>query len=398
MSGSPQDRAALAFARRLDLQKRLLDESRWRINRVRKTVGYDRLPEDELPALVLSAIGHGFYRALVNRMTTERNLTHEWWVAKRREYAGAGKDRSADLQIILDEFPDFGSYYPSEPLTDEEVLDAAKQEFRDSIAAGGTDYHQLEMQKDERTANVGNGVEMLSRSEERGYFQKVPITDDKVVILDTDEGNIDFVDPTAQDKVENVLFYRMLEDDQHPFGPLITKVAQIAIREYGQSGLFWIVERMFLPTRYHDVLRTMGGTEQELGKKEFERVKKTMSRKLPEITARMRELLVNDPEMQQLRETLWGDGGACKAKAPTTAGDMDATKASERDRFIERTRAKLLTRMQRDDDVKALVPAISALSAEQVAPFLHAFTKVVKDDIYWPQVKKAIQKQFKNAA
>jgi hypothetical protein len=390
-----QERAAYAFAKRIDLRRRVIKESFIRINRVRKTVGRARLPDEILPSYAQSALTHGFYRALIEKFSEAKGFGHEWWVEKRRLNGRHGKDRTADLEIILDCCPDFRDFYA--PLTDGEVVAAAKQEFFDSVAASGTDYHQIESQR--RHRGVNSGVVMLTKN--AGRFEAQPVPDAKIVVLDTDEGRIDFVDPTAHEDVENVVSLRMLQDDADPLGPVITRVAERALREYGQNGLFWLVERLFLPTRFTEVLRALGGDEEELGAVEFERIKRDMVRKLPEVHERMMELLKDDPDIAVLHEMIT-NGTQTGRLQPVPSHRANPPKenpvvAGEKARYVERHIEKLFDRLLADDEEDLALYLLDA-TIDKTVPIIHEFLRIGDDAKLWKQFKCRLVKVQRRAA
>lgn len=387
LSGAPaQESAAVAFANRTDLVRRIIKESQYRTFRVRATVGYDRLPDNELAEYALSALGHGFYRALIEKFSDTRKLTPQWWAEHRRAATGHGKDRTADLSIIVEQFPEFREFYVT--LTDDEVVQAAKVEFYDMIAAVGTDYHQIEAQRKHNGA--GDAIVLSQKSLKHSTTVPAGLPDVQAILLDAESGSVDFMDPTAQDAVENVLALSALNDERDPLGPVVTRVATIALREYGTNGLFWLLERLFLPTRFTEVLRAIGGNEEELGKSEFERIKRDMVRKLPEVHERMMMLLRDDPDMLQLREMVWATAKP-SSPAPTSIGHAVATK--ERERYVERHRAGLLRRLQSDGE-DVLAESLAGFTAAAITPCVHEYVKAINnsDPTAWPTLKAKLHK------
>lgn len=382
-----QEAAANAFANRDDLVRRILKEMRYRTYRVRATIGYDRLPDNELADYALSALGFGFYRALIEKFSAERGLNTDWWTEQRRETAGHGKDRTSDLQIILANFDDFTSFYV--PLTDDEVVAAAKIEMYDMIAAAGTDYHQMEEQ---RKHTKGGELITAPGQHVRGHIQgSLDSPDIAPLVLDLETGDVDFIDPEAQEDVENVIIRSMLTDERDPLGPVITRVAAVAIREYGTNGLFWLLERVFLPTRYSEVLRAVGGNEEELGKTEFERIKRDMVRKLPEVHERMMTILRDDPDMQELRDLLWTK----RAVAAPVDARQHQTVTQERERYIERHRTRLLRRLEWEGE-SGLAESLSGLTAAEITPCVHEYVKAINDTNpdAWPLLKGKLARVF----
>jgi hypothetical protein len=362
LSSLKQQAAAEAFARRKDLIDRVKHESRSRINRVRITVGYPRLPREDVNDFALSALGLGYYRALIRKFSTTNGLSDEWWSLKRREFADHGKDRSADLAIILSTHQEFADFHV--PLTDDEVVKAAKIEFRDMIASAGTDYHQIE----------------ACRKASGRMTHPIAVGDAP------DPATRELTDDTAQDAVENFALHKLMNDDNHPLGPMITRMATIAVREFGRNGLFWLVERMFLPTRYTEVTRALVGSEEEVGLKEFERVKRDMSRKLPEVHSYMVEILRDDEEMEGLLDLMWSDSTST-SRIPSIGSTINVTKpdiSDERERSRERNRTKLIDRLKADDELE-LLDAFSGLPASATIPILADYIKC--RDTAWESFK-----------
>jgi hypothetical protein len=399
-SALAQETAASTFARRRDLLRRIVKESRFRTNRVRQTVGYYRLPDEDVKSYAVSALGYGFYRALIEKFSVEKRLSSDWWTEQRRAHAKNGKDKSADLKIVLDNYPEFASYYVE--LTDNEVVEAAKIEFYDMIAGVGTDYHQQEAQR--KNGTTSGDVVMLSRTE-RGGFGAVSIPDAKAVVLDAEAGDIDFVDPTAQDKVENVVLYELMNDDNDVLGPIITRIASIAFDHFEEAGLFWLVERMFLPTRFTEVLRAIGGNEEELGKTEFERIKKDMSRKLPVISEKMKELLADDPDMDKLRDSLWCKEDDCSGtrtgRLPTTLNVANTPKSdvqTEKQKSVARNAVKLLARLEEEEGESELTLYVGSKTPEELASIIPDYLKAKDDSSLWSAFKRKLAKQMEKAA
>lgn len=296
-----QQEKAAAFALRDDLKKRLLHESKIRVSRVRKTTRHiGGVTKKELDGLATSALAFGFYRALMQRFSDEHDLSPDWWRAQRRVYGRNAKDRTPDHDIIETCCPAFANYYPVSPLTDEEVFAAAKLEFYDLLAAPGTDYHDREAQN----RIIRNHESSLGDLHLQRVAQRAPVDWDVAQDIDRFGRLYQFIDLTAEDRLDDLDLKLYLESEENVLGPAFTHVATLAIQEYGEGGLFWLLEWLFFPKRYSDLLRTIGLSEDELGQKEFERIKRDMVRKLPEIHARMMGLLREDPEMLRLKTLL----------------------------------------------------------------------------------------------
>lgn len=369
-SGAGQrQRIAAEFFCNSDLARRLLDdiEVKRRISTVRKTVGYGQLTNDDLNGLAKSAIALGFYRALVNRFSEEHDITTEWWIEKRRLHARNGKDRTEDLSIITVYYPEFVSYYPAVALTEIEVFAAAKIEFRDSIASPGSDYHQRETESRHWRQGISSDtpvqpVHTLLRTDRRDIASWAP-----------DFWAPDFLDPEAHSRVENIFARRIDEDDSNIFGPIVTRAVQLALREYGPSAMHWLNDLIFFPKKYTDNLRSIGQTEEMLGKAEFERVKRDMIRKLPEMHAHMLEVMRNDPEIQRLRALL-----SDEVQSPTVQKSKPAPSAiaHERSQYQQRMCQKISHALSKEglpeltaDELVELIPDFLAF---QRNPFKHS--------------------------
>jgi hypothetical protein len=371
-----QQEAAAHVVGRSDLLSKLANITSYRTYRVRKTVG-SLLDDDEVKTSLHTALGTGFFRALLVRFCEDHGLTKEWWIAARNKYERHGKDRTHDLEIILKERPDFRDYVVD--LSDAELLDAAKLEYRDSIAAIGTDYHQMESQRQ----NADNYGEVLMLKRPRDLAEMSPVAfhnPTQTILLDATEGEVDFVDPTAQDRVENVLVHRLMDDENNPLGPIVTQVAVLALREYGPGGLFWLVETLFLPKRYTDVLRVMAGTEEELGAKEFDRVRRDMVRKLPDIHTRMLSIIRTDPAFTALVEMIDASRTLpLRAPKAPVSRPLQSVVAQERARFAKRHWPRLKARLSSRPD---LVGYFEALPEPEQMAVLHSFVRV-EDEEQW---------------
>lgn len=395
-----QQSEAAAYAQRPDLTRKIVKQSARRISTVRKIITIDRLPTEELPGLAQSALSFGFYRALLNRFIVERGIREEWWKAQRREHAKTSKDRTNDLAIIKMHYPEFSDYYPEIPLTEDEVIEAALLEFRDMIAGPGTEYHELESQR----AKVRSGVSLWESDGSTRPVATGARRDGGVGVSGDVHGGSqharylsdflqsDLTDMHAQERVENVVEYALIENEDDLLGPAVTRAVEIALRDYGQSGLYWLAELLMFPKKYTEMLRALGGDEQALGLKEFERIKRDMVRKLPDINERMLDLLRRDPEMDALREILHRDVIVPNAKVPDSPHTLAAREvySSERAGYVDRQTAKMYDAVGRDDDVRDLLPWLQETErAEILREFIEA-----TDGFKWEVFKKHLRKRY----
>ena len=380
------------FATRTDLQRSVIALSFNRISRVRRSTSFASLPTDELPGLARSALAFGVYRALIERFSLEQGLSHDWWVEQRRQHSRNGKDRQNDFDIILQAYPEFSSYIPSIPLTDDEVLKAAKVEFRDAIAAPGTSYHEQEVWTRRRRdgTSVSDSTFKVVSHDAKGRIGDYP-------------DHLDIMDPDAHKRVENFFLTQLQEDDRHVLGPAMTRVTAIALSEYGPSGMFWLVEWLYLPKKYTELLRIMGQTEEEMGKQRFEAVKRDMVRKLPQVHARMMELLRNDPDILHLRELMVPLDHVHTTPSPrlpsAAAKEATETYRAERPRFIERKRKALFAAIEADPEVAEHIDVVRAFEqGPEMSALLQEFVRVNGDEARWGKFKQQLVKHLKVAA
>lgn len=285
-----QSQAAERILRRQDLLARLRKETSFRTARVRRVVG-DLLTEREAHELQTSALALGVLRALAMRFALENGLDHEWWVAARRRHGHGGRHRGHDVEILRAEYPAFADFVVE--VSDDEVVANAIIEYRDSIAAPGTDFHYIGNLKRHVLEVAGVGPDEV-------VVNLIPIV--SIDSLDAeDEG---FIDARAQALVTDAELVQLLEDPEHPFGPLVTRVVEVAIQEFGVCGLFWIAERLFSNDGWTQAVRIMAGEATEVGSAEFERIRRDLLRKAPEIQRRMQIVLSSDPEALTLLEAL----------------------------------------------------------------------------------------------
>lgn len=354
-----------------------------RINTVRNVTGIERLPNDAIEKLARSSLAFGFYRALLDRFSAEHGLTEAWWREKRKEHARNGRDRTDDLAVIRVYYPEFDHYYPTAPLTDAEVVDAALPEFRDQIAGRGTDYYEIETQRAKRRRGI--------QETEAWTVVPPPHGTDNGTPSSLGGMEPDIIDPAAQRRVEDVMDYLITEDDSHVLGPAVTRALELAQRHYGPSAMYWLADAILFSKRYTEMLRVMGGTEQEMGLKEFERVKRDMVRKIPVMNERMLEILRTDPEMNALREILHADVIAAAAKIPEPPEARQKREICQRERadYTTRQTIKLLRAVENDPDVEHLVEWLQTIDLTEILP---EFTQAT-DGFKWQVFTKSLLKR-----
>jgi hypothetical protein len=398
MSTSQQGQFITGYVCRPALLKQLRGAVRHRINTVRKVISRAALPDEDIEQYLQSALAFGLYRVLINRFSLLRGLDDAWWIAARRKHGCTGKDRTHDHDIIVAEFPDFGSYVPHIPVPDEEVVRAAAQEFRDLIAGVGTDYHQEEMQR--KQARVGlvplATAGRASAKLDARQFRHGP----RVSPFDPEAVALPIADYDSMDRVENAEFHRLMEDERNIFGPGVTRVMEIAVREYGApAAIFWLTEWLFFPRRYSEVLRIAGLTEEELGAKEFERIKRDMVRKLPEMHARMLSILHTDPELRMLcgfdGERAQRTVGRVEQPAPGSS-EMRAAIEREREHYVARLRSKMFWRIAQDRACSDHLATIEKTEAGKgMTDLLSAFQRTMLDEARWPAFVRDVCKAAK---
>jgi hypothetical protein len=327
---------------RTDLAAKLHRQCRARINRIRKTVGYECLPAEEVNISLETAISLGYFRALINRYSTDNDLDADWWREKRRLHAKTGKDRTNDFNIITTYFPEFESY--DAPVTEREILNAAKQELHDLLASPGTEYHDTHMQ-----------VYKIARFEgDRRTASGLPMVDGGYVRMTDADGNdhiVEVIDPSAQDRVENSFVYSMLDDDRNIFGPGLSRVAALAKKHFGRGGIFWLAEWLFFPGEYAKLMRVIGLDEEALGQTRYEAVKRDLVRKLPQTHEDMMRLLRTDPLMLKLRDLLYGER-FLHTLPPPTPPQVDTAVNAEREAYLSRWRGRMVEYVASDRVLK----------------------------------------------
>jgi hypothetical protein len=403
---SEQQALVATIVARPDLHKRLNSETRARYNRVRKTIGCDPIAPGSHAGVITSALAFGVYRALIQRFSVDEGIADAWWRAKRLQFTRHSRDHGADHDIIATHYPEFAAYVPRTPLTDDEIITAAKQEFRLQIAAAGTDYGDGEAQlrstkawpRPSWPARIRQAAPRKGRSTLPGglcYGREVGSNVGRSAF-------IDFFDEEAQSRVEDALVWERLYDERNVFGLSLSRVAALALRDFGTNGLFWLAEWLFFRGKYTELLRVMGVDAGTLGVKKFEALKRDMVRKLPQIHEHMMAVLRTDPEMLKLKDEVWGDT-ATEKTGETRFGNppVDSTDVSaERARSLLRQRTRFISRVASDPEVahlaKTVAEAVPATGG--IDPLLVEFNRAAQTDLDWRAFKQSLLRRFPKAA
>jgi len=368
-------------AHRAELTTKLSRQCRARVNRIRKTIGYDALPNDDLAISLDTATSLAYFRVLINRFSTEIGLDADWWRDKRRTHSRTAKDRTNDFSIITTYFPHFERYEPPTPVTDREILDAAEKELFDLLAAPGSEYHDTHMQVYRKTEK---------------YADPIPFMPDATAIKNkrterSREYEYSVVDPSAQDRIENVFVFNMLDDDRNIFGPGLGRVAAVAIRTFGRGGLFWLAEWLFFPGRYTDLMRVIGLDEAALGQTKFEAVKRDMIRKLPQVHEDMMASLRNDPVMLKLRDLLYEDDflATLPPASPLVSENKYIQMArEERAAFFIRARNRMLEYVRTDLELRYRMPFVEEDTGELLNHFIVGETRPDRMERFRKELRK----------
>lgn len=372
-------------AGRATLARSLHRRCRARINRVRKTVGYDSLPAEDVTTSLETAISLGYFRANINRFSTDQGLDADWWREQRRIHAKTGKDRRQDFTIIAVNYPEFEEFEPSEPVTAREILDNAETELFDLLASSGTDYHRAHMEFYKVARFDGDT---------RNKLPELSMEGGVIVTHDEDTGeqqHVEVIDPSAQDRVENSFVYNMLDDDRNIFGPGLSRVVALAVSLYGRGGLFWVAEWLFFPGKYTELMRVVGLDEATLGQTKFEAVKRDMVRKIPQVHEDMLHRLKSDPVMLRLRDLLYGD--EFFATLPMTREVLDENPHVQLAReefksYLTRWRAKMAEFCRTDLSLRTAVDVLEDDDGDLLRLFIMAQDRPDRMDLFRREVSK----------
>lgn len=387
---SAREAHAASVASRPDLRTRLREAATRRIATCRSRTVSDSLTQHEISADLPGNLQLGFYRALMQRFVAERGIGADWWLAQRQQFAKNGRDRSRDPDILLAAFPEFATYYPAEPLTDDEIIQGGVEELSRWIASPGSDFYISEMERRHSRAALATGVPEVEVGNSgmgaltvRGKSSASGKSAAKQVVSD-------FVDRTSLEYIDEIVEGNATGDESKIFGKYMNRAAVIAMREYGPTvGVYWFCEHFFLQKKYSDVLRILGGTEEELGQTEFERVKKHMTRNLPVVTTRMMTLLAADPVMQELKERL-----PVKRKPPTEsrAAHVVALKA-ERKASEARLYVRLLRKL-REDGMQDAAAWLDSQREDIQARWLRRYQSIGHNSVKWLSLKETLRRRM----
>jgi hypothetical protein len=145
----------------------------------------------------------------------------------------------------------------------------------------------------------------------------------------------ELADPTAQARVEEVELFDAMEDDSHPLGAVVTRAMSIALEEFGEAGFYWVLSHLVIERSETEALRAFSD---DLKSDEFERVRRDMQRKFPQIGATILARLADDPEVRRLAELLHVPATPRREPAAPIAS---ARYRSERERFLARRRDRM---------------------------------------------------------
>lgn len=365
------------MARRQDLLARLTKETAFRAVRVRRTVGR-MVPDREYKDALVASLATGYLRALAHRFAAQRGLDHGWWVEARRQAGLHGKDRSQDVGLLRTAYPEFDDFVVD--VTDEEVLEAAKVEFRDALSAPGTVYHQVEQERRHQDFGALNVVSTATIASARNG-----------------EEHIDIVDTEAVRRIEDVVALELWNSEEDPWGPLTTRIAHIALEEFGTGAVFWLVECMFLPGQWADVIRVVAGNEDEIGADEVERLRRDFIRKAPVIEQRVKERLKDDPVATRLLAS-WQDlheyGSTPKERKPQMPQPGTSVVQQERERFITKYTERLSTRLFAASEMRLLRVFETRDDATRYE-LLHEFREY-DDDAKFPVFVEKLRRTFRH--
>jgi hypothetical protein len=270
--------------------------------------GRDALTFEDQWQDVEAATALGYYRALGYRFLREVKGYEkpEVWLSPRRPISSdTWRDRSKDFEIIRREYPEFDSYVPRYPLTEEEVLAASREELYDMTCSTGTDLHQAKLYGNYKTFSV-------TRTSNSGPTEKkefgdaaslrrgtVSVRTGTRVIGQTVVHHADLSD--AENSGETATFNSAFQSEDM-FGPVLLRAAGHFIKKFGVvPTTYWLWEKVAYPGEYIDLLRVFGGDELD---------KKTLNTKVQSLTRKLREMdeelpnLVNDLQLRAAHEAM----------------------------------------------------------------------------------------------
>lgn len=309
----------ITFLSRPDIKEKLREKTKWRVSHVRRILGWNEITTDDVESILDSAIAFGYYRALINRFSEDYGLDRNWWIEHRRKVGATAKDRTYDFEIIAEQYPDFLDYYPEIPLSDKDVLDAAADEFHDQFAGRGSDYLQYRygtMFRFEVDGQSAIPYRALDNHRPTGRYQNALI----------------LTDEETTREIEQFERQKMQSDASHPLGPAMTRALEVALKELGTAGLYWLLIKTVYDGQISKMYRALGKTEEEMGEMAFKAATRQMSRKYGAMDALMTEKLKADPVMQQLHEYMWDDD---EGPAPESReAEANPLADAERDKYF----------------------------------------------------------------
>jgi hypothetical protein len=370
---------------RHDLRDQLAALTNRRVATLRRHLDV-HLSEDELVDEQDEAIRFGVLHALACRFAAERGHTAAWWAEQRRARGLHARSRRRDIDIVAEQYPEFVTYVTA--LSDQEIVEAARLQLRLQIVDKIVVPHEnietaLHVEQHASTAAARHSHGKLAISRGVGHGQRsftVPET-------------IDAVDDAQQGRVENFLAVRALDDPANPFGPALTRLLSIALREVGPVGLVWVVEFAFFPKQYVEVLRFLGVDRAVIGDTQWWAMKRDMQRKLPKIAAHVLPIARQDPLLTALFEHLVGTPG----QAPAPAPQVQELRSDDRTRILARQRARLAAGLRND---ARLAPIAATVLAEEEAagtamtPTLERFLETERDPMRWRTFRTTLLRQY----
>jgi hypothetical protein len=376
MSSRQQREAhAAALALRTDLEDRVQLAGAHRLNTCRAIAHSDSLSHQEVARDLPGTIQLGFNRALVTRFETEREITTDWWVEKRQLHAKHGQDRANDHLILNTYYPEFEEYYPVVAITDDEIVIGTVDELTRWVSAPGTDYHQTNAEQRLLRAGLSTETEVGAISHGANHPRY------------SDGSVSDYRDRHAHQRIDLILDGNDPEDDSMIFGKYGNRIGVLAMREYGPVyALYWICERFFFQKRYSDVLRIVGGTEEQLGIREFERVKRHMARNFPAMTAHMIEILRNDPIMAEMRIERVDLNGL---QAETHRREV----SDERKLSDQRAWRAMLRRIQNEPTLAGCAEWLQHQSAQTQERWVVRFRRCSHNEEHWQDFRRSLARR-----
>lgn len=284
----------------------VIEESKGDIARVRNRIGFAQLTSEDVAEHAETAVKLGYFRALyMSLVETKEEVDKGWWYEKREESGIGKRQRQLDSVIVAREFgEELVGYFPSPPLSLEVILRACRLELRDIIAAPGTTFREEELKA---RAFKGKMLEVGGdpQAPPTEKFKDVDSLDDDPETL---EGEKEFVDTRAYEIVDDFEVEKLSQVEDHLYGPVVTRLATKAVELFGPvHGLYWLYGHLHFNNKITELVRSLSGTEEELGKKKFEAIKRDFTRKFPKMDAVIAEAVKDDKELYPVFEELFGE-------------------------------------------------------------------------------------------